>query len=415
VKLLDDRTPEDLTAWSHAWVEEAGRPGISTTMTLDGARVGTLTVRQQDPYPRRGLTWNQELQLVLGYADRIETFAVRLRDASVQVPAAAGRPAPLYLLPTGGGVGYGDVQLDGGSIATIVQLLPDIRDPMTRASAWITLWDAMLRGEIDPPSMLDLSLRALPRETDELNVQAVLGYLSATYWRFSTPQQRDMMAARVEASLKAGLAAAPTTTGKAAYFAALRGTALTEPTLTWLRRIWRHDEAVPGLTLSEADDIQLAEELAVRGVPDADAMVAQQIERTSNPDRKARLAFVAPALSADRRRRDEFFRSLAARANREHEAWVLEGVRYLNHPLRARDAEAHIGPSLELLQDIQRTGDIFFPKRWMDATLGGHSSPAAAATVRSFLASRPAAYPERLRRIILSSADDLFRAAKIVQ
>ena len=59
--------------------------------------------------------------------------------------------------------------------------------------------------------------------------------------------------------------------------------------------------------------------------------------------------------------------------------------------------------------------DIFFPKRWMDATLGGHSSRAAAVTVRSFVASRPAGYPDRLRRIILSSADDLFRAAKIVK
>ena len=27
-----------------------------------------------------------------------------------------------------------------------------------------------------------------------------------------------------------------------------------------------------------------------------------------------------------------------------------------------------------MLREIQRTGDIFFPKRWMDATLGGHSS-----------------------------------------
>ena len=31
-------------------------------------------------------------------------------------------------------------------------------------------------------------------------------------------------------------------------------------------------------------------------------------------------------------------------------------------------------PSLDLLVDIQQTGDIFFPKRWMDATLGGHRS-----------------------------------------
>ena len=66
-----------------------------------------------------------------------------------------------------------------------------------------------------------------------------------------------------------------------------------------------------------------------------------------------------------------------------------------------------------MLQEIQRTGDIFFPKRWMDATLGGHRSPAAAQTVRTFVDRLPQGYPDRLRRIILSSADDLFRSARM--
>ena len=90
---------------------------------------------------------------------------------------------------------------------------------------------------------------------------------------------------------------------------------------------------------------------------------------------------------------------------------MLDGLRYLHHPLRASASEQYIRPSLELLQDIQRTGDIFFPKRWMDATLGGHRSPSAARTVQTFVARLPAGYPDRLRRIILSAADDLFRAS----
>jgi len=71
----------------------------------------------------------------------------------------------------------------------------------------------------------------------------------------------------------------------------------------------------------------------------------------------------------------------------------------------------YVRPSLELLADIQRTGDIFFPKRWMDGTLSGHRSPEAARIVRSFVDRLPTSYPDRLRRIVLSSADDLFRAS----
>jgi aminopeptidase N len=88
---------------------------------------------------------------------------------------------------------------------------------------------------------------------------------------------------------------------------------------------------------------------------------------------------------------------------------VLEGLDYLHHPLRAAASEQYVQPGLELLWEIQRTGDIFFPTRWMDTTLAGHASPAVAATVRAFLKSLPANYPPRLRNTILVAADDLFR------
>ena len=62
--------------------------------------------------------------------------------------------------------------------------------------------------------------------------------------------------------------------------------------------------------------------------------------------------------------------------------------------MREQESERFILPSLQLLTDIQRTGDIFFPKRWMDATLEEHRSRAAAKTVRDFLDGQP--LPERL-------------------
>ena len=90
---------------------------------------------------------------------------------------------------------------------------------------------------------------------------------------------------------------------------------------------------------------------------------------------------------------------------------MLESLRYLNHPLREATALRLVKPSLELLPEIRKTGDIFFPKRWADATLGGHRSPEAAAMVRQFLASHPE-LPQRLRWVVLNSADELFRAVR---
>jgi aminopeptidase N len=212
--------------------------------------------------------------------------------------------------------------------------------------------------------------------------------------------------------LREGLAAAPTVSLKSAWFSALRDTAQTSETLQWLERVWRKSEDVPGLVLEEPDFITLAEELAVRAVPSWPEILDLQLARTANPDRKARFRFVRPALSSDPRVRDAFFDSLRDVENRRHEPWVLEALSYLHHPLRASSSRKYIPRSLELLQEIRRTGDIFFPKRWMDATLSGHRSAPAAQMVRQFLNTVPRDYPDRLRRTILSSADDLFRAAR---
>jgi len=92
---------------------------------------------------------------------------------------------------------------------------------------------------------------------------------------------------------------------------------------------------------------------------------------------------------------------------------VLDALRALHHPLRGEASAKYVQPSLALLRDIQRTGDVFFPKRWMDATLGGYASAEKAETVQTFVGALPADYPDRLRRIVLSSADLLFRSARM--
>jgi aminopeptidase N len=79
--------------------------------------------------------------------------------------------------------------------------------------------------------------------------------------------------------------------------------------------------------------------------------------------------------------------------------------------LRAAQSEKYVIPALTMLLEIQRTGDIFFPKRWCDAVLDGYSAPSTANAVRRFIQELPADYPVRLRKILLSSADELFRSA----
>jgi aminopeptidase N len=325
------------------------------------------------------------------------------------VPRGLGRPQ--YVLPNGGGLGYGLFLLDEVSREYLLGHIEDVPDPLTRGAAWVTLWDNVLEARVGASVFLDAAMRALPRESDEQNAQRVLAYVTRVFWRHLTPDERRARSATLESMLRSGIDRERTQSRKAAWFNAYRDTVLSADGLAWLERVWRREETIPGLTLAEPDEIALALELAVREVPGADQILRAQADRTQNPDRKARFEFVTPALSGDPAVRERAFARLRFVENRRREPWVLESLQYLNHPLREAHARRFVLPVLELLREIQQTGDIFFPARWTEATLGGHRSPEAAGMVRGFLAGNPE-YPQRLRWTILTAADELFRVTR---
>jgi aminopeptidase N len=409
VRILDVRAPEDLAAWSRAWVEERGRPEFTTVLRVEGDRVSSLALNMSDSLAR-GVAWPQRLRIALGYADEVREVTAIVNGAVTIVGEVAGMPAPLFVLPNGGGLGYGLFLLDDLSREYLLRRLPTIADPLTRGSAWVTLWDNLLESRVAAGEFLDLALRALPAETDEQNVQRVLGYTTQAFWRHLGAEERERRAPALERTLRTGIAQAPTSSAKSAWFSAFRDVVLSPEGLAWLEAIWRRTEAVEGLTFAETDEMAMACELAVREVRSWREVLRIQHDRIQNPDRKARFAFVMPALSSDPAEREEAFARLRQPENRRREPWVTESLAYLNHPLREVHARRFVAPSLALLPEIQRTGDIFFPTRWTEAVLSGHRSPQAAATVRDFLAQE-LQLPQRLRWTVLSAADELFRVA----
>jgi aminopeptidase N len=413
ISLLDSRTDADLAAWSKAWVEERGRPRIQLTATSDGL-ASTIALAESDPL-HRSLVWPERLRVALGYRSGIETVPIDLRTAAANATFPERKNDPvLWALPAGGGLGYGDFVLDAPNLAAIAAALPKMPDAVTRGAALVTLWESMLEGRVAPADMTTTVLTALPAETDELNVQLLLDQARALFWRFTAADDRADLTPKLEPILKAGLDRAKTTSLKSAWFGAIRSVAMQPATVAWLEQVWRRQVKVPGLPLAEPDEAALALDLAVRDVPAADEILTAQRDRFTNPDRKARFIFVMPALSRDAAVREKFFAGLADVNNRRHEAWVLEAARYLHHPLRAAASKKLVKPALDMVLEIQRTGDIFFPKRWADATLSGYQSIQTAADVRAFIDALPPDYPPRLRWVLEASADPLFRAAKLL-
>ena len=149
----------------------------------------------------------------------------------------------------------------------------------------MTLWDNLLEARVAPGALLDAALRALPRETDEQNVQRVLGYVDARV--LAIPRRRSERARRapaLEAALRGrSRARAATQSQKSAWFNAYRDAVVTADGVAWLERVWRREERVPGLTLAEPDEIAMALELAVREVPGWDEILRDAARAHAEP------------------------------------------------------------------------------------------------------------------------------------
>jgi aminopeptidase N len=230
------------------------------------------------------------------------------------------------------------------------------------------------------------------------------------YWNYLSSAQRKGIVPRVE-SLLWGLFTGAADQGVAAkYFDTYLKVFLTPKAVKRVKKIWQKSLTFKNFSISPRKYTEISLELAVREIKGSPEILQEQLKRIKNPDRKKRLQFIIPALSPEAKKRDLFFNSLKEVKNRQVEPWVTTALRYLHHPLRREQSLKYIMPSLELLEEIRVTGDIFFPITWLGATLGSHNTPAAARIVETFLKKYPD-YPINLKQKILQAGDPLFRAA----
>lgn len=392
VAILDKRSPQDLGAWSQVWVETPGRPHFE--LSADGK-----DLLQRDP-AGNGRAWPQ----VFGVKGDSET-ALNVSGATTRLPRVG------ELMFDSDGKGYGLFPIDPPLIASRWASMSGLE----RGAQLVNHYEQMLEGNpaAAPPAHYDFLLDQMPGETSELLLGEMLGQMSHIYWSLLPDDARGARAPAIEAVLwaRANDVGLPASTRKL-MLRSLQGFAQTDFALSRLELVWRGELALPGVSLSEREQIDLAASLALRLPERAQTILDVQAAHIANPDQQRRFAYLRPALSPDPAVRDAFFASLAKEENRATESWVLDALGYLHHPLRRAQSQAYVLPSLDLLEEIQRTGDIFFPGDWIARTLASHTDPAVAQTVRDFLATRPQ-YSPQLRMKILQAADPLFRAVRL--
>jgi aminopeptidase N len=407
VHALQPHTTIDLSAWDSVWVEGTGRPVFSYKLKVKNGKISSLTISQRGengPAPVQPQIFN----LALVYADRVEELNVNSNALSVTLPVAIGKVQPLAILFNSDGRGYGVFPVDSKALPLLrhVASLP-------RAAAYINSYENMLDGRaFGPRQLLAYDRQLLTHEAEELNLNILLDQLQSVFWRFLPPGARDSLAADLEKDVWAAVQSVPLVNEKKLLFRTFTNIATTQQAMDTIYAIWKQRRAPAGVVLTEDDYTSLATTLALRSYAGSKAILDEQLTRIQNNDRRQRLIYLLPALSNDEKQRDSFFASLHTPEARRKESWVLAALGYLHHPLRAASAEKYLQPSLEWLEDIHRTGDVFFPQSWLQASFGWCRTPAEMKIVRNFLAKTPD-YNPKLKAKILQATDNLFRAEKL--
>lgn len=143
-----------------------------------------------------------------------------------------------------------------------------------------------------------------------------------------------------------------------------------------LFNIWKRQIAPSGISLNDEDYTTLSLSLGLRN-NNNNILLEEQLHRIKNADRAKRYKIIMQAVSSDTITRNRFFNSLSEKENRQNESAVSSALIYLHHPLRQNNAIQYLPKTLDLLQKIQKTGDIFFPDNWLRSTFSYYQNPKA--------------------------------------
>lgn len=408
IDILARHTTADVKSWNNVWVNRTGRPVFSYFLSTKRNKIEHLVISQKAE-DNSAKIWPQFFKIALVYPDHIEELPVQMNAEAEVIKVAEGKEKPQFILFNSSGEGYGIFPVD----EKIVSDFSRVDNASMRASSFINLYENMLNGRfIKPAQLLKFYGNILSTEEEELNLRLITAQLSEVFWHYIVPGKRNEIVKNLETDIWKAMQQQNTANKKKILFKTFQSVALTKDAEDTLYNIWKNKIPPSGVKLTEEDYTSLALALAVRDYPDA-TILSEQQDRIQNPDRKKRLQYLMPALSPDVKVRDAFFASLKQKKNREKEAWVTTALQYLHHPLRAETSEKYLKESLDLLQEIQLTGDIFFPQSWLQATFSSYQTNNAADVVNTFLLGHPN-YNLKLKAKILQATDPVFRAIKLL-
>jgi aminopeptidase N len=412
VGALEQSSGRKLDEWAAAWVRRRGLARVRVNWTVNHAgRIRSFTLAQEDVL-REGGAWPMRVKVLLAHeSSPPETLTVTLNSAGeTRLKEAIGIRRPAYVFANYEDYGYGLFLLDEQSRAYVLEHLGEVRDDFLRALLWGTLWDSVREAELAPSAYIELAIRLIPQERDEVTAQGVLSRVQTAFNRYLSGKQQLELAPRLEGMLATRMLNADTAGLRITSFRAFQSIALTDEARETLKKILRDELKISGMQLRSRDRFDIITALLIRDDRDAPALLEAQSKADMTDDAR-RYAYAAGAGRASAESKKKYFDAYI-NDSKLAESWIEASFGPLNAIQQSELTLPYLDPALRELPRLKRTRKIFFVNGWLAAFIGGQCSERAQAVVADFL-RREQALDRDLKLKVLEVADNLDRCVKV--
>ena len=177
---LEEASGRDLSWWSAQWLETTGLNALRPEFEVDAAGAFTsFAITQGGAKPGAGELRTH--RVAVGVYDDVDGKLVRTHRAEIdvdgertEVPELVGVPRGKLVLINDDDLSYCTMRLDPDSLATLVERIGDVTEPLPRTLCWSAAWEMTREAELKARDFVRLVCHGLPAETEVGVVQRLL-------------------------------------------------------------------------------------------------------------------------------------------------------------------------------------------------------------------------------------------------
>lgn len=412
---LEGAARQSLDRWSQRWLLAPSMPQVRCRWTT--ADDGTV---KQAAITQRALagdgSWPMDLELLVFDPDGAQrTLVVQADAAETRIPELEGKPAPLAVLVNPQDVAYGQFVPDAVSSAWLLQNVPELSDPLHRASATAALYEAVREAEVDPKQFAEMAITMIANERDPNTHSWLLGRAGNCLQRYLPDERAQPLRDRLTALLLRQLEEEGGSGRELGTYRYLANSSTADGVLALCRKVIASettDDLPGGLEPGKRDRFLAAGALIAAGqVGDSDEQhPLEQLKRRYDGTDIGKELFLAGAATPTADSKAAYWQRFLVKDD-PPEQWTQDSLGWFHWAGQEELTLPYLEPALKQVEWVKQNRRIFFMPAWLNAFINGHSSKEALAIVDKFLAENQLS--DDIKKKMLQSRDGLSRAVRI--